>query len=63
MSMIWCRVEYACYVRVVIIWCVWNGEQYSCSVSILGGMIMYMCHAWNPWMLMFAYAWLCLMWS
>ena len=29
-----------CYVRIVIAWCVWNGGQYSCDVSILGGMVM-----------------------
>jgi len=34
------------------------GEQHSYDVSILGGMVMYMCHAWSPWILMFAYSWL-----
>jgi len=57
------RICLLCYVRIVIAWCVWNEGQYSCDVNILGGMGMYMCHAWNPWMLMFAYSWLWLMWS
>ena len=26
-----------------------------CYVSILGGISIYMCYAWNPWMLMFGY--------
>ena len=40
------------YVNNVIAWDVWDG---SCDASILGGMVMYMCYAWNPWMLMFSY--------
>jgi len=52
-----------CYVSNVIAWGVWNGGQYSCDVNILGGMGMYMCYAWDPWMFMIIYVWLWLMWS
>ena len=52
-----------CYVSNVIAWGVWNGGQYSCDVNILGGMSMYMCYAWDPWMFMIIYVWLWLMWS
>jgi len=37
------------------------GGQYSCDVNILGGMNMYMCHAWNTWisfqLFVFDYGW------
>jgi len=41
------------YDRTVIAWCIWNGGYYSCDVSILWGMGMYMFYSWTPWMLMF----------
>ena len=43
-----------CYVSNVIAY-VNNWVILWCDVSILGGMSMYMCYAWNPWMLMFVY--------